>query len=229
MRSRGWSHPSRLALAAGWAALAAVLGGCAETQYVHFRPVSTPAGDVPEPFARGTFRLPPGREVVAVEVAARGVIEKTSGGELRETVRVRLAMDNRGDEDFVMDPAKVRLVDDEGRAQIGATVEPGARPAREAHRGEVRQNRIFLHGHGAGDYALVFDLPAGARFETLGSFRFIGSYEYGGEVYEAEVKFVKVDVVYRYERYPYPCHPYYPWMDDEWGRWRFGFGYYYGR
>jgi len=204
----------------------ALAAGCGP-EYIHFRPAESPEAASSGWLAKGTFQVPPGLRVVAVDLAMRGTTGESDRGVAYEALHVRLEADNHGSADFSLDPATVRVIDDDGRTQVGA----------EAYRGKTRLAAIHLHPGDSEVYELIFDLPAGTRFERLGSVRLVWPYRYGDKAFEATAKFIKVDEVYYYTPYradpyyyygPYydPWYPYYPYHG--WPGWYGGFhgGYY---
>ena len=188
---------------AGVAAIAVLAAGCGK-EYVHFRPAESPEAASAGWIAKGKFRVPPDARTVSVELSVRGTTDENERGVRYEALHVRLNARNAGQETFTLDPAAVKLAADEGRTQVGA----------EAYRGKNRGGLVNVAAGTGADYELVFDLPAGARFERLGSVRLIWPYRYGDKAYEAAAKFIKIDEVYYYT--PYRYDPYYYYGSPYW-------------
>ena len=187
----------------GVAALVALAAGCGQ-EYVHFRPAESPEAASSGWIAKGTFQVPPDLRVVKVELSVRGATGENDRGVRYEALHIRFKADNEGGATFILDPAAVKVIDDEGRTRVGA----------EAYRGKSRLAQITLAAGEDEVYELVFDLPGGTRFEHLGSVRFVWPYRYGDKAYEAAAKFLKVDEVYYYA--PYRYDPYYFYGPPYW-------------
>jgi len=205
--------------------LAAALGGagCASGRYTHFRPAGEYQGAGTGWVAKRVYDLPPGSREVKVRIAARGRSDENERGVTYETLHVRLEIDNGGTSAFTLDPAAVRLLDDEGRAVEGA----------EAYAGRNRTGTITIAAGASAVYDLVLDLPAAAPLADVGSLRLVWPYRYGETAQEVTTKFIKIDEVNYYYPYHYAPYPYYdPWFYDPWygpwGRRRIGIGYYHG-
>jgi hypothetical protein len=188
---------------ARWAWLPAVVilaGGCGQ-EYVNFMPAVSPQAAAPGWVAKGQYRLPPGVGAVTVDLSARGEIVRGKQDVEAEEVDIHVTIRNRGPSAFTLDPAAVRLVDDEGRAVFGAT----------GYRGKAETGAIQVAGGANDAVVLVFQLPPNIRFATMGSFQFIWPCRYGDRAFETRTKFIKVeDVYYNYPGYSYPGY-YYPY------------------
>lgn len=211
----------RRVLAAAVLAAAALAGaGCGGPTYVYFRPAENVRGAGAGWVAKAVYDLPPESRQVAVEVSARGTVETPEGGTTRERLSVLLAVRNRGEASFALDPAQVRLLDDEGRELAGA----------QAYAGRNRTGAIAIAGGAEAAYELVFDLPATIRFDRLGSVRIAWPYRYGDKAYEGATKFICIDEVNYYYPTPYYYDPWYgdPWYGPHrrpWPRHRVGIGF----
>ena len=215
---RRWATGLLVAVAAALAAT-----GCSTARYTHFRPAGEFQGAGANWVAKRVYDLPPGSNEVKVQIAARGRTDENERGIAYDTLHVRLEIANGGQSAFTLDPAAVKLLDDEGRAVEGA----------EAYAGRNRTGTITIAGGAGATYELVLDLPGSARLEDVGSLRLAWSYRYGDKTHEVTTKFIKIEQVNYY--YPYYYPPYYdydPWYYHPgygpWGRRRFGFGYYHG-
>ena len=203
------------------AALAAT--GCSSARYTYFRPAGEYEGAGANWVAKRVYGLPPGTREAKVQIAARGRSNENERGVAFDTLHVRLEIENGGQAAFTLDPADIRLLDDEGRAVEGA----------EAYAGRNRTGTITIAGGAGAAYDLVLDLPGSARLQDVGSLRLAWPYRYGDKAYEVTTKFIKIDQVNYYYPYQYPPYPYYdPWLHDPWygpwGRRRIGVGYYHG-
>lgn len=219
LRGRRWRAAGLLVMFA--AALAAT--GCASGQYVYFRPAGEYQGAGANWVAKRVYGLPPGTREVKVQIAARGRSEENERGVMYDTLHVRLEIENGGKSAFTLDPAAVKLLDDEERAVEGA----------EAYAGRNRTGTITIAAGAGAAYELVLDLPADARLQDIGSLRLAWPYRYGDKVYEVTTKFIKIDQVnYYYPDYHPAYYRYDPWYYDPWygpwGRRRLGMGYYHG-
>jgi len=213
---RRWGLPAILA-----AALAAT--GCASARHTYFRPAGDYQGAGANWVAKQVYRLPPGSEGVEVQIAARGTSNENERGVVYDTLHVRMEIENRGKSAFTLDPAAVKLLDDEGRAVEGA----------EAYAGRNRTGTITIAAGAGATYELVIDLPGSVRLQDVGSLRLAWPYRYGEQTYEVTTKFIKIDQVNYYYPHYHPAYPYYdPWFHDPWygpwGRRRIGIGYYHG-
>jgi hypothetical protein len=206
------------------AALAAILAaGCAGPQRVAFRPAAAPDAATLQSDAKGRVRVPPESGAAEVDLAVRGIGERTKTGAVEQRVLARLRVTNRGDATFRLDPAAVGLVDDDGREAVGAAVETGG----------PRQGPFEVAPGKTGQCELGLRLPAGSRFDRIGSLRLRWPYQYGDKSYKAETKFIRIEeVAYPppayYDPWYDPYYPYYPYRDPGW-HWRFGMGYTFGR
>jgi len=177
--------------------LALAAAGCGPT-YVYFRPVEGAQAAGPGWVARGEYRVPPEMPYVNVSLSARGTIGKNPRGVEFEQVNVQVAVVNRAPQPWLLNPAEVKLVDDDGRAVTGA----------EAYRGRNRVQEIQVPP-GAGDrLELVIELPPPIRFSSMGSFVLIWPYRYGDKMYESRAKFLKIEQVNYYYPDSYYYYPY---------------------
>jgi hypothetical protein len=210
-------------------ALALSATGCGP-EYVYFRPAENPQAASPGWIAQGRYNLPPGTMSVAAEISARGIIEKQKHEEERRTMEVRFSVRNRGPAPWTLDPATVKIVDDEGRATVGV----------RAYLNKTPVGPVTVGGGARATFTLVFDVPADVRFESLGSLRVIWPYRYGDSALEVSTKFVRIEeVTYYYPDYyyyppyygPYPYPPYGPYYQDPWyyDPWYGPYGYRGGR
>jgi len=218
LRGLGRLHPARLmpefrvprsafrvSLLACLAALA--VAGCGEqVERVYFRPVGAAEATGPGRVAEGKYRLPPGSGQAEAAVSARGTISRTKDRGLEETIAVRYEVQNRGTMALAIDPAKVRLLDDDGH-QVGgaaATVQPIA--------------PIVVGGGTKAVFELRFPLPAEVRLDNIGSIRVVWPYTYGEKAYETSTKFIKIDQINYYEPgYYYGGWYYGPYYDPWYG------------
>ncbi|HUU10757.1 MAG TPA: hypothetical protein VM431_09480 [Phycisphaerae bacterium] len=207
----------------GWLLLAALasapaLTGCTTAQHVYFRPSGAYQSAGSDWLAKRTYNLPPGSKDVRVEVAARGRIDTNERGVVYDSLHVRLGVENGGESAFSLDPAAVRLLDDEGGVVAGA----------EAYAGRNRTGKITIAAGAHAAYELVFDLPATIRLENLGSLRVAWPYRYGDKDDTVTTKFIKVEEVNYYYPRPYPDPWYYDPWSSPWGHRHMGAGYYHG-
>jgi hypothetical protein len=197
--------------------------GCTSARHVYFRPAGEYQGAGADWVAKRVYSLPPGSREVKVQIAARGKTDENDRGVTFDTLHVRLEIENGGQSAFTLDPATVRLLDDEGRAVEGA----------EAYAGRNRTGTITIAAGAGAAYDLVLDLPGSARLQDVGSLRLAWPYRYGDKAQQVTTKFIKIEQVNYYYPYHYPPYGYYdPWFYDPWygpwGRRRSGFGYYHG-
>jgi len=208
--------------AAGWTlmlgAFALLAAGCGP-EYVYFRPAQNPEGASPGWVAQGKYNLPPGTQSVEAEISVRGVIEKQKNAEPRRLLEVRFTARNRGPSPWTLDPATVKVIDDEGRATVGA----------RAYLNKESVGTITVGGGNRTAFLLVFVMPPNMRFESIGSLRVIWPYRYADKPYEVATKFVRIEeVAYYYPDYyygypyyppsygPYPYPPFGPYYYDPW-------------
>ncbi len=198
------------------AALAAT--GCSSARYTYFRPAGEYQAAGASWVAKRTYDLPPGTREVKVHVAARGRSQENERGVAYDTLHVRLEIENGGQAAFTLDPAAVKLLDDEGRVVEGA----------EAYAGRNRTGTITIAAGASAVYELVLDLPADARLQDIGSLRLAWPYRYGDKTQEVTTKFIKIDQVNYYYPDYHPAYYHYDPRYGPWGRRRFGSGYYRG-
>ncbi|MCX5677094.1 MAG: hypothetical protein NTX87_19065 [Planctomycetota bacterium] len=179
-------------------ALALAASGCGP-EYIYFRPAENPQGASPGWIAQGKYNLPPDTQSAEVEISARGVIEKPKKAEERRMMEVRFSVRNRGPAPWTLEPATVRIIDDEDRVMVGARAYRDKNPVGTLSVGQGTQATFLL----------VFDMPAGANFEAIGSLHIIWPYKYGDKAFTVNTKFVRIEEVTYY--YPdYYGYPYYP-------------------
>ena len=209
--------------AAGWTlilgAFALMTGGCGP-EYIYFRPAENPQGASPGWVAQGKYLLPPDTRVVSVDISARGVIEKKKQAEETRSLEVRFTARNRGPQPWTLDPATVKVLDDEGRMTAGA----------QAYQDKSPIGVITVPGGARTSLVLIFTLAPGTRFEELGSLRVIWPSRYGDKAIEGNTKFIRIEEVTYYSPdyypyygpyygpYPYPYGPYlYPYGPHPYG------------
>jgi len=190
--------------ASGWAmilgALVLVVAGCGP-EYIYFRPAENPEGASPGWVAQGKYDLPPGTQSAEVEISARGVIEKEKNGEGNKRIlEVRFSVRNRGAAPWTLEPATVRVIDDEGRVIVGA----------RAYRDKNPVGTLMTGGGMRTTFLLVFDMPNEISFKAIGSLRVVWPYKYGDKAFVVNTKFVRIEeVTYYYpDYYGYPYGPY---------------------
>jgi hypothetical protein len=181
------------------ATLALVASGCGP-EYVYFRPAENPQGASPGWIAQGKYNVPPDTQSAEVEISVRGVIEQHKKAEEKRMMEVRFSVRNRGPAPWTLEPATVRIIDDEDRVMVGA----------RAYRDKNPVGTLSVGGGMQATFLLMFDMPAGADFEAIGSLRVIWPYKYGDKAFAVNTKFVRIEeVTYYYpDYYGYPYGPY---------------------
>jgi hypothetical protein len=204
-------RPQKTASRFGWMSLVilasvAVAGCGAQTERVYFKPVGTSDAAGPAWVAEGRYRLPPGTGLAEASISARGTIEKSKEAGVQEWIGLKFQVQNRGPQAFSIDPAKVRLMDDDGN-QIGAA--PTASSLNPA---------AVVPGGTKTAFELTFMLPGQVRLANIGSIRVAWPYTYGEKPYEITTKFLKIEEVNYYEPgYYYGGWYYGPYYDPWYG------------
>jgi hypothetical protein len=116
-----------------------------------------------------------------VALTGHGTVLPAKGGAERQAFHLHLAVANPSGKPLILNPAAAFLLDDEGQRVVGAELMQDGRP----------QQTLTVAPHETGGGVLAFEMPAAARFESIGSLRFYWPCEYGDEVCEVVAKFVR--------------------------------------
>lgn len=218
MALSGKGRRSGLWLVPAMAAVVLAAVGCGK-DYINFRPVGFPEAAASGWVDGGLFRLPPGEGTVALSVETRGVTENQKNGPAERSLEVSFRLGNRGKETFSLNPAEAKVIDDDGRTVGGAKAYVGQNPT----------GTLAVPGGGRENGRLVFPLPQGVQFDSIGSVKLVLPYRFGDKSYQATAKFVRFEDVY-YEPYgtPYYYPYYYPPYYGPYYPYYYPYGYSYG-
>ena len=206
---------------------ALALAGCAGER-IYFRPTE----DVSDPSLKGLVEAQyvvtgPKGETATIEVASQGRYANEVEGMEVDTIHVVFDVDNDTELPFVLLLGHVEAIDDDGNRLTRVSA---------YRQGEMLRELAVLPDKSL-KAQVFFDLPRGAAFAAMGSFRLRWAYRYDGKVTRVETKFLKIERTetywpgygsygHRYRRYGYDRGYYYPGYWDLGPRGFYGPGLY---